>query len=724
MKRREFLESIAGGAAASRAGGTPPPGAVGPGDDLTAIHTMLDMPEWSPDNGRHWDPEKYIRLAKRAQVGFIELKTKNAMGHAMFPFKGRPCPKDWTTRTRALAKEAGIRFIAYYNVGLDNWMARQHPEWACVDANGRKEMFAAFNWMCIRSPWRDVVLNELGQVEEAIRPDGVWFDLLGTPNAYGLGSFDPARACFCPYCREAYKQAFGEEQPAGSSDPEIRLRVNRFGNAARVAMLRDACNLVRSIDPKVWLGYNHAGPDDDMLATPKDVQDLITFHSAEAKQHRPISLAAKAMWALGKPYQVHSWGGFNRMEPGAARGTWSAWNVLPPSYLKVSAAIATAHGGRISVGVNPNPDGTVYEGEFQNLAQTFAEVRKREPWLAGLESVPNIAVVYDWRSELDLLPLPGGGSMPIRQEAMGLHDALLDAGMHFDVINADRLAPERYRAILLGDALCPSAELGPALERFVAAGGLLIATHETSLRDRKGKRLEEFAWADLLGVRFTGVSPYQEANFGWLGEELRADAPAYPVLFRTPVLEIACTSAKPLAELVYPAAHRTPEVFTDGETPYTHFQRFTGKPLMAANRVGKGWVVYIAAPIGREISARGDPWLKRIISCVVKEYATGLAVEVEAPPGIQAVFGRRAKGGSPLHVLSLVNHYGGLNPGTGPYALPNVGPVHVRIPTSGISPKPKSVRALGAEGVDWKFTAEALAIRIASVGHHAVLAIV
>lgn len=53
------------------------------------------------------------------------------MGHAAFHFKGRPCPRDLTTETRELASCEGMQFIAYYNVGLDNWMAKQHPEWRC-----------------------------------------------------------------------------------------------------------------------------------------------------------------------------------------------------------------------------------------------------------------------------------------------------------------------------------------------------------------------------------------------------------------------------------------------------------------------------------------------------------------------------------------------------------------------------------------------------------------
>ena len=126
----------------------------------------------------------------------------------------------------------------------------------------------------------------------------------------------------------------------------------------------------------------------------------------------------------------------------------------------------------------------------------------------------------------------------------------------------------------------------------------------------------DFAWSDLLGVQLTGTSPYTEANFAWLGDDLRGDAPAYPLLFRVPVLEVKCTTAVKLAELVYPEGHRSPEVFTDGETPYTHFKKFTGKPLVTLNRVGKGAVIYISAPIGREIASRQDPWLKRLVGAL------------------------------------------------------------------------------------------------------------
>ena len=719
MRRRDLFSVTAGaGASALFPAWGSPLQKAGPGGILTAVHTMVEMPEWCADLGKHWDPKRYVALCRECGVGIIEQKTKNEHGQAAFPLRGRPCPHDWVTETRRESRRAGIPYVAYYNVGLDNWMAKRRPEWRCIDAAGKPLIaFGAYNWMCLRSPWRNLVLEELRQVAEALRPEAVWFDLLGMPNAYGPGSFDPALACQCPYCRAAYQQAFGEAQPIATDDPELRWRLNRFGHQARIRMLRDASKLLRGIDPAVWLGSNGSGFYDRLAGTPQDAQDYITFHSSEAKDHRGISFKAKSMWSLGKPFQIHSYDGFMRLEPGSAVGTWAAWNLIPPAYLATSAAVAAAHGGRLSVGVNPLPDGTFQADELRNLAGPFAAVRERAPWLVGLQSVPNIAVVYDWPSELMLMRLPGARRLPVQQEVTGLHHALLDAGMHFDVLDSDRVGSSGYRALLLGDAVCPAEGLLEKLRAYVEGGGLLVVTDETSLRDRQGQRRADFAWNSFLGVRFKQISPYREANYCWLGDELRGEAPAYPLLFLTEVLEVECTTARPLAELAYPAAHRTSEVYTDGETPYTHFGPRTGKPFITVNQVGKGKVVYVAAPIGREILTRADTWLKHAVTQAVRKFAAPLVIETKAPPGVQVVFGHQES----VAVISLINHYAGLVPGGWGSVPPQVGPVKLRVEVSGFHPRPGGVKWIGAEGVRWNAAGDNLHIEVDRIGQHAVL---
>lgn len=720
MTRRELFSTAAALGINSRIPAALASAGAGPETRLTAVHILVESPGWSPELGKRWDARRYVELCREAGVGIIEQKTKNEHGHALFPFKGRPCPHDWVSPTRAECLRAGIPYVAYYNVGLDNWMAKQRPEWQCRDAAGKPLIaFNSYNWMCFRSPWHDLVLDELRQVVEAIRPDGAWFDLLGAPNAYGPGSFDAALACRCDHCRKVYRQAFDEEMPPPTTeDPELRWRLNRFGHQSRITMLRDAAKLVRSLGAEMWLGSNGAGFWDSLAGTPQDVKDLITFNSSEAKDHRGISFKAKMMWSLGKPFQIHSYGGFSKMEPGNAVGTWVAWNLIPADYLAVSTAVAAAHGGRLCVGLNPLPDGSFQPDEVKRLTGGYQAANERARWLTGLKTVPNIGIIYDGASELSLMRQPGP-RLRIQQEAAGLHNALLEAGMHFDVIDSAHLDTAGYSALVLGDAVCPEESLSKALQSYVTGGGLLVVTGETSLRDRQGRRRADFAWADLLGVRFTGVSPFTEANFGWLGEELRGDTQDYPMLFRGAVYEIECTTARSLAELIYPAAHRTKDVFTDGETDYTHYGPRTGKALITLNRVGKGKVIYIGLPLGREIVQRNDPWLKGMLARAVTTFGLPLSITAQLPPGVQLVFGRKHS----AHAVSLVNHYAGMVVSGTPRPAVQVGPVQVEIPLRVLGRTPTSVQPMEARGFQWSVERDTLRLRADSIGNHALIVI-
>jgi hypothetical protein len=76
-----------------------------------------------------------------------------------------------------------------------------------------------------------------------------------------------------------------------------------------------------------------------------------------------------------------------------------------------------------------------------------------------------------------------------------VHDKLLDPAhlAAFKTLILPNIA-------VLSDAQCDQ------LRAFVAGGGSLIATHETSLYDEKGTRRKNFALADLFGVDWTGKS--------------------------------------------------------------------------------------------------------------------------------------------------------------------------------------------------------------------------
>jgi hypothetical protein len=700
---------------------------------MRSIHTVTITPDWSQNVGTRFDPAAFIENCKRVGVTDIEFYTKAATGDAFFPYGNRQVAggRDWTTDTRRLAKEHGIAFSVYYNVGIDGRMAKEHPEWTCRTNTGEILAYAGgqypvWTWMCIQSPWRQRVLDEVRQVAEAVRPDGFWFDLLGGPNSYSHGELDVAKACHCDYCNAAYRKRTGHMMPAESNDIQVRRTVFEIAQKARVSLIRDLEKVIHSVDPAIVIGYNHAGDFWDKMGVAKedaDFRDGIGLYALEAKPHSHQSMRAKLLWSTGHAFEIMTFGNFQKLLPGAASGSWIDWNLIPPAYQQISGAIVSAHSGRYIIGVDPLPSGEVLPGEFDNLAANFASIARREPWLNDLASVPNIAIVYDVNSEYARRLQPPGKS--VRVESEGLHDALQDTNAHFDVVHGEYLNTIGHRALLCGDMVCPPADLSEKVRSFVRGGGLLIATNETSLWGADGRRQADFGWADLFGVKFAGFSPYQTANYLQLGDELRGDAPKYPALITDNVLHITPTTARPLADLVYPEAERTVEVNLWPGSPHNSFGAASGRPLVTVNSYGDGKVIYIAAPIGTQIANRLDVWLKYLIAQAVKRFAQPLAITLEAPPGIAVVFGRKRRpdAGRPVHVVSLINRYGGMILRPGEASHPPIGPINVRIPLAELGGPPQRVESIDANGVEWKAADGMLNISILRIGHHAVLRI-
>src|SRR5262249_14901447 len=74
-----------------------------------------------------------------------------------------------------------------------------------------------------------------------------------------------------------------------------------------------------------------------------------------------------------------------------------------------------------------------------------------------------------------------------------VHDRLLDAE-HID----------RFKLLILPNIAALSDAQCDQLRQYVARGGSLLATHETSLYDEWGVRRKDFGLTDLFGVKYNG----------------------------------------------------------------------------------------------------------------------------------------------------------------------------------------------------------------------------
>lgn len=86
----------------------------------------------------------------------------------------------------------------------------------------------------------------------------------------------------------------------------------------------------------------------------------------------------------------------------------------------------------------------------------------------------------------------------------GVYHALVEARVPFEYVAEEALSDERLsdlRLLILPGGGARSAEAAATIERFVVAGGSVIALHDASLRKGDNGEAREFALGDLLGVR-------------------------------------------------------------------------------------------------------------------------------------------------------------------------------------------------------------------------------
>ena len=173
-----------------------------------------------------------------------------------------------------------------------------------------------------------------------------------------------------------------------------------------------------------------------------------------------------------------------------------------------------------------------------------------------------------------------------------VHDRLLDA---------ENLAP--FRTLILPSIAALSDAQCGELRRFVAGGGGLVATSETSLLDEKGDQRSDFGLSDLFGATWSGKSEGPMHN-----AYLRLEHEAYPAhpllkgLEDAPRIingvwrvEVAAAGAQPLAPLtLIPPYPDLPM-----EKVYPRQPRTDIAQVFLTDRPGGGRVVYFPWDIDR-----------------------------------------------------------------------------------------------------------------------------
>lgn len=590
----------------------------------------------------------------------------------------------------------------------------QHPEWVARERDGKPRRHwadPARYVTCALGPYNFEFMTEVTrEIVTRYRVDGVFSNRW---SGHGL--------CHCESCRSLFRAFCGLDLPA-TSNPRDRARreyiVWRQQRLFELWRLWD--RTIRAVNPQACFIANAGGgalSDLDMAI----IGELAPILFADKQARRGLT----PPWSNGK----------NGKEYRAALGRkpiggifsigveepyrWKD-SVQSAAEIKVWAVDGIAHGLRPwFTKFNAKP----YDKRWLPVVeQLYTWHWKNERYLRNSENLARVGLVYSQQSAM--FYAGDKARERIEDPQLGWYQALIEARIPFEMVHDRKLQPEAlrpFRVLILPNIAALSTEQCRQLEAFVAAGGALIATGETSLYDEWGERRADFALARLFGCSFAGRIDDRLQN-SYLTLEHGTRHPLLAGLGDTPRI---INGVRWIATNPHPGSAPPPLTLIPSypdlpmESVYTLTPR-TDQPAVYCRQAGPGRVVYFPMDIDRTfwevLSADHALLLRNAVNWASPNHSP---VSIEGR-GLLDIAVWRQRDSLTLHVVNLTNPMTMKGPFRETYPI---GPLRIEweLPDGA---RPRAAKLLvAAKPVAWQPKGKSIIVTVPSVDLHEVLAI-
>ncbi|HUI72598.1 MAG TPA: hypothetical protein VL354_18905 [Spirochaetia bacterium] len=568
----------------------------------------MHLPAW-PQKGiaERFDPEALASAIADSGADSAVLFAKCQYGNFYTSIEGEMLHPglrgvDLLTETAAGLRSRGVRTVAYYSVSWDEKIAGEHPEWLVENANGERGK-GPWRWrtLCINSPYAQLVEQHLALL--AAKPvDGIWLDM----TIVGDGN------CYCPACRERFRQEKGGELPRERTDekyPEfLGFRydvVEAFYARVRETIRRVAPSLM--FTNNYW-GYPHSSAEMGSRAVGSTrCADFVTgeaysdWSGIRSTSFLPLFLRGVAG---GRPYE------------GLIAGAINTWDYTrkPKAYLSFEAFSLFAHGATVTVDDEPLHDGS-FDGSFyrEDLKEIFGEVARHCRTVTG--SPVRYAAVYHSQRAKDRSISQADFIRDVSGSLRILEDLHLPVEFVFD----ERLGPDVLRdvsVLLMSDIAHLGDPEWSIVSAFLERGGLVIASG--GLGQASGSR----HLGESLDIQCRGMSQYSLSYLRLPGVCSR------DLLVRGPYARYA-SSASDEGCVVDPICETGTNVFFHNNLPGPHTP--TSVPGLVLRRLGKGTLALFPQAIFRHYAKEPQAELRRLVHGLIQRHCPPPAVELSIP---------------------------------------------------------------------------------------------
>ncbi len=656
-----------------KAGSIPLPAAAEKGpvprkDAFFGLHFDLHPQKTDTSLGADIRVENIAALLGRVRPDYVQYDCKGHAGYAGYPTTvGWPSPGiagDSLALWRQVTKEHGVGLYIHYSGVWDSKAIEEHPGWARVDAQGKRDP----NATSVFGPYVDeLLIPQLQEVTSAYDLDGLWVD----------GECWAAQLDYSPAALKAWRDRTGlAAAPKDRSEPHW-LEWKMFHRQAFETYLTHWVDALHAHNPGLQITSNW------MYTTfaPKPISAPVDFLSGDYSPSLSLDRArveARYLASTGKPWDLMAWG-FDR-------GRDQGWSLKSGQHLQQEAAVVLMQGGGFQVYNQPTRRGYLIPDIIEQLGQVADFCRDRQALSHKSRTIPQVALLLSETSlwdRMDRVYSPWSGEF---DELEGALHVLLELHCSVDILAEHQLQPRlpEYPLVVVPDAHRLAASFQADLLEYVKAGGNLI------LLGAQSSRLFEPA----LGVRFIGEPS-------------------------TVVTELATPAGPVAVNGVWQAVEPTTAATAGFRHPTRDFRK-DGAPAATITSLEKGKIAAVYGPLALAFFRGHHPGLRLFIDGLLTALFPNPIVQVEGPPTLDLALRRTPDGRLCLHLLNRSNfpvpdRYNFLSD------IPAVGPIKVRL---NLAAKPKDIRWMpGAKRLRWTWRDGHLETIIPSLHIHGILVV-
>ncbi|WP_240416300.1 beta-galactosidase trimerization domain-containing protein [Paenibacillus periandrae] len=541
------------------------------------VHLDFHTSEAIPHIGKQFSKQQFQDMLTQGHVDSITIFSKCHHGWAYHPTEENErhphLDFDLLGAMIEAAHEIDVKTPIYVSAGLDEKLARRHPEWLIRDINDNTNwldgfMKPGYHQFCMNSPYLDVLVRQVEEVVRKYEGDGIFLDIVGV------------RKCYCHNCVRTLRD---EGQDPRDSAAVIALGERVYANYTR--RIREAIDAIKPGLPVFHNGGHIRRGRRDLSAmnTHLELESLPT--GGWGYDHFPLS--ARYAQGLGMDYLGMT---------GKFHTTWGEFGGYKhPNALRYETALSIANGARCSIGDQLHPEGLMDPATYALIGAAYREIEHKEAWCSDVQAIADVALLS--------VEAIGASKEEKREDRSGSADAgairmLLEGKILFDVVDLDS-DYTRYKVLILPDDILVGSELQTKLNAYLAQGGKILATGRSGLNETGD------AFAIDLGVVWEGPHSYKPDYFRPSFELTNLSNAAF--IFYADGQRVSLTDGQELGRRENPYFNR--EVFTFCSHQHTPSAQQHDGPGMVESRNG----IYLAWNVFSDYATKGSLALKECV---------------------------------------------------------------------------------------------------------------